>query len=87
MAEAVYLLCATTSLLCATLLLRSYRRNRLRLILWTSLCFVGMAVNNVLLFVDLGIATTLDLSVWRNATALGSVALLLYGLISAELGS
>lgn len=55
MAEAVYLLCAVTSLVCAGLLVRSYRRSRMKLILWTSLCFMGLAVNNVLLFVDLAI--------------------------------
>ena len=48
MAEAVYLLCAVTSLVCAGLLVRSYRRSRMKLILWTSLCFMGLAINNVL---------------------------------------
>lgn len=85
MAETVYALCAATSLACAILLLRSYRRSRMKLILWTSLCFVGMAVNNVLLFVDLAVAPEIDLSLWRNATALASVSLLLYGLIGSDL--
>ncbi len=84
MAEAVYLLCAVTALACAGLLLRSYRRNRMRLILWTSLCFVGLAINNVLLVVDLALVPGLDLLDWRNATALVAVAVLLFGLISSD---
>jgi hypothetical protein len=84
MAEAVYLLCAVTSLACATLLLRSYRRTRMKLILWTSLCFVGLAANNVLLFIDLGVVPDVDLMVWRSATGLAAVAVLLYGLISTD---
>ena len=43
MSEIVYLLCAATSALCAALLVRSYRRSRSRLLLWSCLCFVGLA--------------------------------------------
>lgn len=85
MAEAVYLLCAVTSLACAALLLRSYGSSGMKLILWTSLCFVGLAINNVILFVDLAVFPGVDLSLWRNLTALGSVAVLLYGLIASDL--
>lgn len=85
MAEAVYLLCAITSLACAVLLQRNYARTGMKLILWTSLCFVGFAINNVILFVDLAIMPDVDLSLWRNFAALGSVGVLLYGLIASEL--
>ena len=82
MPETVYLLCAATSMACATLLLRAYRRQRTRLLLWSSLCFVMLALNNTLLFVDLIIVpTSVDLSLWRSATALAGVGLLLFGLI------
>ncbi len=81
MAEAVYLLCALTSAACAILLIRSYRRTRTRLLLWSSLCFLGLALNNVLLFVDLVLVPTIDLSVARGATALAAVMLLLIGLV------
>ena len=85
MAEAVYLLCAVTSLACAGLLLRSYRRSRLRLILWTSLCFIGLAANNVILFIDLIIVpTTTDLILPRNIASLAGVLLLLYGMVNSE---
>jgi hypothetical protein len=84
MAEAVYLLCAVTSLACAAVLLRSFRRTRLPLILWTSLCFVGLAANNVLLFIDLAIIPDIDLVLWRSVTALAAVAVILYGLIFSD---
>ena len=81
MAEVVYLLCAATSVACAALLLRAYRRHRTRLLLWSSLCFVLLAVNNALLFVDLSVATAVDLTVWRSVTAFAGVSVLLFGLI------
>jgi len=84
MAEAVYLLCALTSLVCAVLLLRGYRASRTPLLFWSCLCFVGLAVNNVLLFVDLVIVPDYNLRVLRAATALTSLALLIYGLVVAE---
>lgn len=86
MAEAVYLLCALTSLACAVLLLRSYRRSRMGLILWTSLCFVGLAVNNVLLFLDLVVVLNADLRIWRDLAALVGASVLLYGMINLEGG-
>jgi hypothetical protein len=84
MAEAVYLLCALTSLACALLLLRGYRASRTRLLFWSCLCFVGLTLNNVLLFVDLVMVPEFDLRVLRASTALGSLALLVYGLVVAE---
>ena len=81
MPEAVYLLCAGTSLACAILLLRGYLRQRTRLLLWSSVCFVLLALNNVLLFVDLIVVPTVDLSVWRSITPLAGVGVLLFGLI------
>lgn len=81
MPELVYLLCAATSLLCAVLLVRSYRRSRSRLLMWSSLCFVGLAINNALLVVDLLLVPTADLSYLRQGTALGSLILLVIGLV------
>jgi Family of unknown function (DUF5985) len=74
-------LCAGTSMACATLLLRGYLWQRTRLLLWSSLCFVCLAVNNALLFVDLVVAPNVDLFVWRGLSALIGVSLLLFGLI------
>jgi hypothetical protein len=71
-----------TSLACAWLLLRAFQRTRARLLLWTGLCFMALAANNVLLFVDLVLLpNTIDL--WALRTALGVLGLgtLLFGLI------
>ena len=81
MAETIYLLCAATSVAAAILLLRTWRRRGTRLLLWSSLCFVGLAVNNIILFVDVVVVPGVDLIALRTGTALASVLLLLFGLI------
>jgi hydrogenase/urease accessory protein HupE len=81
MAEIVYLLCALTSMFCAALLMRRYRRQRTRLLMWSTLCFVGLALNNTLLFVDLVLVPDIDLALIRTGTALGAMVLLVIGLI------
>jgi len=80
-ATLVYVLCALTSTACAVLLLRGYERSRFRLLLWSGLCFVGLALNNVLLVVDKRVIPEMDLSVWRTLPALVGIALLLYGFV------
>ena len=82
MALAVYVLCALTSVACAALLFRSYLRGRAPLLLWSSLCFAGLAVNNVILFVDKVVVTDVDLSMLRAASGLVAVLLLVYGLVT-----
>ncbi len=81
MAKAVFLLCALTSLVCALLLWRAYRRSSSRLLLWSSLCFAGLALNNGLLVVDRIVLPNVDLSVWRQVPAVVGVAVLLFGLV------
>ena len=82
MAEAVYFLCALTSVACATMLYRGYRTHGTMLLFWASLCFAGLALNNIITFIDLVvIPTDVDLSVLRSAIAVASMALLIYGLI------
>jgi hypothetical protein len=81
MAEAVYLLCAITSLSCAVLLVRSWLRSRTNLLLWSSVCFVVLTVNNALLVVDEIVAPHMDLSLPRTLSALAAVFALLIGLI------
>lgn len=81
MAEVVYVLCALTSIACAALLLRGYRENRSRLLFWSSLCFGGLALNNVILAVDMIIVPSIDLSLFRTATALVAVSVLVAGLV------
>lgn len=81
MAEAVYLLCVVMSAGCALALLRTYARRGTRLLLWSSLCFVGLAVNNLLLFLDLIILPTIDLSILRAAAGAAASVLLVVGLL------
>jgi uncharacterized protein DUF5985 len=82
MVEAVYSLCALTSIVCAVLLLRGYRSARTPLLFWSSLCFAGLAFNNVLLLVDLVLIPDIDLRLLRSGSALVSFSLLLYGLVA-----
>lgn len=81
MSEAVYILCALTSIACAYLLLRGYLASRQRLLFWSSLCFVGLALNNILLFVDLVVITQVDLSLVRSAGGVAAILVLLFGLV------
>lgn len=81
MAEAVYILCALTSALCAGLLYRGYRQSGARLLLWSACCFLGLTVNNGLLYIDLILLPDVDLSVWRLLPAVIGMLLLLFGLI------
>jgi hypothetical protein len=81
MAEVVYMLCAITSVACATLLIRRYRAQPTRLLMWSALCFAGFAINNVMMFIDLVVVPQIDLSLLRSGMALLSVVLLLLGLL------
>ena len=81
MPQLVYILCGITSLACASLLFRQYRRTRAGLLFWSTLCFVCFAATNILLFVDLVVFPEVDLSVMRNEITLAGMLMLLYGLI------
>ena len=81
LATLVYLLCFATSSACAYLLGRSYRQSRARLLLWSSLCFAFLALNNLLLVIDLGVLPDNDLRLERLLTSLVGVAILLFGFI------
>ena len=80
-ANIVYILCAATSATCAALLFRGYRQSGARLLFWSALCFIGLALNNVMLVIDVRVVPNIDLSAWRVLPALAGVMLLLYGLI------
>ncbi len=77
----VYTLGAFTSVCCGFLLLRGYSRVKKRLLLWSGLCFVMLAISNLLIFVDLIILPEVDLYRYRLVTAAVAMILLLYGLI------
>jgi hypothetical protein len=81
MASIVYLLCAATSIVCAVLLLRGYLKSRVPLLLWSTLCFAGLAIDNSLLFVDRVLYPGETVFALRRVLSLLGVSLLLYGLI------
>ena len=78
----VYVLCFLTSVACAWMLGRSYRRNGTRLLLWSSICFVFLALNNLLLVFDLVIwPTNVDLRLPRLLVAVAAVVSLVWGFV------
>jgi len=83
MAQAVYLLCALTSVLCSVLLFRSYKDCKLKLLLWTGLCFGFLALTNIILVVDVVILPHVDFygAAWRNLTGAIAGCLILFGLV------
>jgi hypothetical protein len=78
---AVYILCFLTSGACAWLLGRSYHLSRTPLLLWSSICFAFLALNNLVLVLDLVILPTLDLKLLRLLLALAASCSLLFGFI------
>jgi hypothetical protein len=81
-AASVYLLCAIASLVCMFLLGHRFLQTRSRLLFWSALCFVGLALNNALLFVDLVLfPTQIDLQILRLIASSSGVSLLLFGFI------
>ena len=82
MAYLVYVLCALTSLACAVLLIRGYREQRVKLLLWAGLCFAGFALANTMLIVDVVIGDLYDLALLRSLPVLAGLTVLLYGLVT-----
>lgn len=81
MATIVYVLCMATSLACAVLLLRGYREQRARLLLWSGLCFLGFAIGNAMLILDVVLFPAYELRLLRGTPFLAGLAVLLYGMI------
>jgi hypothetical protein len=78
---AVYILCFLTSAACAWLLGRSYLGSRAPLLLWSSICFVFLALNNLALVLDMVVLPTYDLRLARLVLALAAVASLIWGFV------
>lgn len=82
MGPVVYVLGTLTSLLCSTLLLRAYAVGRVKLLLWSGLCFLGLTLSNALLFIDLVLTgEAVDLYFARLGTAAVAMLLLVFGLV------
>ena len=80
-ATAVYILCFLTSAACAWLLGRSYLANRTPLLLWSSICFAFLALNNLALVLDMVFLPTYDLRLTRLVLALAAVVALIWGFV------
>ena len=78
---ALYVVAVLSSGACAVLLLRGYLRRRVRLLMWSGICFIGLTINNVALFVDLIVFPDLDFRLARLIPALIGMTVLLYGFI------
>lgn len=61
--------------------MRAYFNNKTRLLFWSSLCFVCISINNILLFVDFSLGPGYDLSLMRSVVAVIGMVLIMYGLI------
>ncbi len=77
----VYSLCFLTSAICAALLLRSYTRTRTRLLLWSAIAFICLAVNNFFVLGDMILFPDFNLLTFRYVAALAAVCVLIYGFI------
>ena len=77
----IYLLCAASALACGVLVLRGFRRSGVRLLLWCGLFFLSLALENIILFIDLILVPEMDLFLLRTSVALIGVTLLLVGLV------
>lgn len=84
MRATIYILAFLTNLACSFLLLRAYRAVMRRLLLWSGLCFAGLALSSAMVFVDLVILPQVDLFLFRLAISVAAMALLIYGLIFEE---
>lgn len=77
----LFLFAALTSCACMALLFRGFARTRLRLLLWSALCFIFLTANNVLLFVDSVVVPEADLRSYRLLASLVGIGCLLYAFI------
>lgn len=78
---AVYVLCFLTSGACAYLLARNYRRTGARLLMWSALCFSFLALNNLVVFIDLLVLPDVDLALLRLCFSFAAVSVLLFGFV------
>jgi hypothetical protein len=77
----VYLQCFLTSAACAVLLARSYFAGRARLLLWSAICFLFLAANNLVVVVDMLMIPEISFRVPRLLLALAAVSVLLFGFV------
>jgi hypothetical protein len=62
------------------MLLRYYLARRTSLLLWSCIGFLGLAANNVLVYLDLVTFPTVDLTLVRTIIGAAGIVALVYGL-------
>lgn len=77
----VYVLCFLTSAACSALLARNYLRTGARMLMWSAMCFALLALNNLVVVLDLLIYLEPDLRLARLLLSLAAVSVLLIGFI------
>jgi hypothetical protein len=77
----VYLLCAATSFTSGSLLLRASLGRHTGLLFWSSLCFFGMALNNLVMYFDSIVFPDVPFSPAANLISVISLALLVLALV------
>lgn len=80
-AEVVYIVAFLIALSCSVLLWRGYQRSERRLLLWSSICFLFMSLENAVLFVDLVLVQEIDFRLIRGLITLVGMCSLVYGLV------
>ncbi|MEP6883581.1 MAG: DUF5985 family protein [Gammaproteobacteria bacterium] len=81
MIQTMYALCALVSVACAAFSLQQYLANGSKFLRWATLCFMGLAVNNILIYLDDILHRGGDFFMWRAAAALAGMTAFIYGLI------
>ena len=61
--------------------MRSWSRSRQPLLLWSAACFSLLAVNNLMVVLDMVVLPGVDLSLARQLSSLAAVGVLIYGFI------
>jgi hypothetical protein len=87
MAVVIYSLCLITALCCAAILVRAFTRTRRPLLMWASLCFLCLALNEAVVMVDLYLLPDLSFRILRSSLGLTAALLMLVGLIFPARGS
>lgn len=75
------LIALLTSLACTVLLFRSYFASRTGILLWAALCFVGLSINSLVLFIDVVVLPEVDLRILRLTASLAGMLFLIFGFI------
>jgi hypothetical protein len=81
MAKVIYFLCAIACLSCAYSLFRQYRATRVMLLFWSSVSFALLTFSNILLYIDLAVVPTIDLSIYRAVITLVALLILINALM------